>query len=115
MPVRVVRAKAGCGRLVGCQAKECDRRCTPVRPVPCRGRGMDEPPKPAHRARRMGPVIIAGAGKHRNRHHPRHPAPILPLVELRQRIRDVKQGPDGLLYVLTDQNPGAILRIEPSK
>jgi aldose sugar dehydrogenase len=36
------------------------------------------------------------------------------LVELRQRIRDVKQGPDGLLYVLTDQNPGAILRIEPA-
>jgi len=37
------------------------------------------------------------------------------LVELRQRIRDVKQGPDGLLYVVTDQNPGAILRIEPAK
>jgi len=37
------------------------------------------------------------------------------LVELHQRIRDVKQGPDGLLYVMTDQNPGAILRIEPAK
>ena len=36
------------------------------------------------------------------------------LVELRQRIRDVRQGPDGLLYVLTDQNPGAVLRIEPA-
>jgi glucose/arabinose dehydrogenase len=36
------------------------------------------------------------------------------LVELRQRVRDVKQGPDGLLYVVTDQNPGAILRIEPA-
>jgi len=36
------------------------------------------------------------------------------LVELRQRIRDVKQGPDGLLYVLTDQTQGAILRIEPA-
>ena len=36
------------------------------------------------------------------------------LVELRQRIRDVKQGPDGLLYVVTDQNPGAVLRIEPA-
>jgi glucose/arabinose dehydrogenase len=36
------------------------------------------------------------------------------LVELRQRIRDVKQGPDGLLYVLTDQKPGAVLRIEPA-
>jgi glucose/arabinose dehydrogenase len=36
------------------------------------------------------------------------------LIELRQRIRDVRPGPDGLLYVLTDQNPGVILRIEPA-
>ena len=36
------------------------------------------------------------------------------LVELRQRIRDVRQGPDGLLYVLTDAKPGAVLRIEPA-
>jgi glucose/arabinose dehydrogenase len=35
------------------------------------------------------------------------------LVDLRQRIRDVKQGPDGLLYVLTDEDEGAVLRIEP--
>ena len=35
------------------------------------------------------------------------------LAELRQRIRDVREGPDGLLYVLTDQNPGVLLRIEP--
>ncbi|HEY7840864.1 MAG TPA: PQQ-dependent sugar dehydrogenase [Gammaproteobacteria bacterium] len=35
------------------------------------------------------------------------------LVDLRQRIRDVKQGPDGLLYVATDEEKGAILRIEP--
>ena len=35
------------------------------------------------------------------------------LVELRQRIRDVRQGPDGLLYVLTDADEGALLRIEP--
>jgi glucose/arabinose dehydrogenase len=35
------------------------------------------------------------------------------LTELRQRIRDVRQGPDGLLYVLTDEKPGAVLRIEP--
>lgn len=26
------------------------------------------------------------------------------LYELRQRIRDVRPGPDGLIYVLTDQN-----------
>jgi glucose/arabinose dehydrogenase len=37
------------------------------------------------------------------------------LTELRQRIRDVRQGPDGLLYLLTDEKPGAVLRIEPVK
>jgi glucose/arabinose dehydrogenase len=36
------------------------------------------------------------------------------LTELRQRIRDVRQGPDGLLYLLTDENPGALLRLEPN-
>ena len=35
------------------------------------------------------------------------------LTELRQRIRDVRQSPDGLLYVLTDADDGALLRIEP--
>jgi glucose/arabinose dehydrogenase len=36
------------------------------------------------------------------------------LTSLRQRIRDVRQGPDGLLYVLSDHpKDGAILRIEP--
>lgn len=36
------------------------------------------------------------------------------LVELRQRIRDVRQGPDGLLYLLTDADDGALLRLEPA-
>ncbi len=35
------------------------------------------------------------------------------LVDLRQRIRDVRQGPDGLLYLLTDADNGALLRVEP--
>jgi glucose/arabinose dehydrogenase len=35
-------------------------------------------------------------------------------VELRQRIRNVEQGPDGLLYVLTDEDDGAVLRLEPT-
>ena len=35
------------------------------------------------------------------------------LTELKQRIREVKQGPDGLLYLLTDEPAGALLRIEP--
>ena len=36
------------------------------------------------------------------------------LRELMQRIRDVRQGPDGLLYVLTSENPGAVIRLEPA-
>ena len=39
----------------------------------------------------------------------------LMLTELRQRIREVRQGPDGLIYVLTDHvDDGALLRIEPA-
>ena len=37
------------------------------------------------------------------------------LVDWRQRIRDVRQGPDGLLYVLVDDDDGAVLRIEPAR
>lgn len=36
------------------------------------------------------------------------------LLELRQRIRYVEQGPDDLLYLLTDENDGALLRLEPA-
>ena len=36
------------------------------------------------------------------------------LWELKQRIREVRQGPDGLLYLLTDEDDGALLRIEPT-
>jgi glucose/arabinose dehydrogenase len=36
------------------------------------------------------------------------------LTELKQRIREVRQGPDGLLYLLTDEDAGALLRIEPA-
>ena len=35
------------------------------------------------------------------------------LGELHQRIRDVKQGPDGLIYVLSEDT-GVLLRIEPA-
>jgi glucose/arabinose dehydrogenase len=35
------------------------------------------------------------------------------LLELKQRIAEVRQGPDGLLYLLTDESAGALLRIEP--
>lgn len=36
------------------------------------------------------------------------------LGELKQRIREVRQGPDGYLYLLTDEDDGAVLRIEPA-
>jgi aldose sugar dehydrogenase len=37
------------------------------------------------------------------------------LRELQHRVRDVQQGPDGFLYVLTDEVDGALLRIEPAE
>jgi glucose/arabinose dehydrogenase len=36
------------------------------------------------------------------------------LAELDERIRNVRQGPDGLIYLLTDHPQGRILRLEPS-
>lgn len=35
------------------------------------------------------------------------------LGDFKQRIRDVRQGPDGLLYVLTEEKDAALLKIEP--
>jgi glucose/arabinose dehydrogenase len=35
------------------------------------------------------------------------------LAELGDRIRDVQQGPDGLLYVVTDEEEGRVLRVVP--
>jgi glucose/arabinose dehydrogenase len=37
------------------------------------------------------------------------------LSDLHQRIRDVRQGPDGLLYLITDEVQGALLKIEPAE
>jgi glucose/arabinose dehydrogenase len=34
--------------------------------------------------------------------------------EIRQRVRDVEQGPDGLIYLLTDEGKGRLLRLEPA-
>jgi len=36
------------------------------------------------------------------------------LTDLRERIRDVRSGPDGFLYVLTDSSDGRLLRLEPT-
>lgn len=35
------------------------------------------------------------------------------LTDLRERIRDVRQGPDGWLYILTDASDGRLLRLLP--
>lgn len=35
------------------------------------------------------------------------------LVTLNERIRDVRQGPDGLLYILTDDRDGQLIRLQP--
>jgi glucose/arabinose dehydrogenase len=37
------------------------------------------------------------------------------LAELRERIRDVVQSPDGSLYLLTDSSRGRILRVDPAR
>lgn len=37
------------------------------------------------------------------------------LTDLGRRIRDVRQGPDGLIYVLTDEADGMLLRLEPGE
>ncbi|RUT08849.1 hypothetical protein DSM106972_009020 [Dulcicalothrix desertica PCC 7102] len=36
------------------------------------------------------------------------------LIDIGQRVRDVRQGPDGLLYVLTDEQNGQLIRLEPA-
>jgi len=33
-------------------------------------------------------------------------------VDLGERIRDVRQGPDGWLYILTDASDGRLIRLE---
>lgn len=37
------------------------------------------------------------------------------LGELNERIRDVQQGPDGLLYVVTDSPEGRVLKLSPAR
>jgi glucose/arabinose dehydrogenase len=35
-------------------------------------------------------------------------------IAINQRVRDVRQGPDGLLYILTDEQDGQLIRLEPA-
>tara|TARA_R100001039_G_C1853414_1_gene114650 strand:- start:3971 stop:5143 length:1173 start_codon:yes stop_codon:yes gene_type:complete len=36
-------------------------------------------------------------------------------TELHQRIRDVAQGPDGFIYLLTEEDNGAVIRLQPAQ
>lgn len=35
-------------------------------------------------------------------------------IHMGQRIRDVRQGPEGAVYLLTDESSGEILRLTPT-
>jgi glucose/arabinose dehydrogenase len=35
------------------------------------------------------------------------------LADRNQRVRDVRQGPDGLLYIVTDETAGAVWKLVP--
>jgi len=37
------------------------------------------------------------------------------LANAGERVRDVRQGPDGLLYVLTDSSNGKLIRLLPAQ
>jgi glucose/arabinose dehydrogenase len=37
------------------------------------------------------------------------------LKDRKERIRDVRQGPDGAIYAITDHQPGRILKLVPKK
>jgi glucose/arabinose dehydrogenase len=58
-------------------------------------------------ARMLHRVVLSRSGRPQSRGN------LVMLAELKQRIRDVRQGPDGLIYCLTDEKDGAMLRIEP--
>lgn len=36
-------------------------------------------------------------------------------ISIGARVRDIRQGPDGLLYILTDQSNGQLIRLEPKE
>ena len=58
-------------------------------------------------ARQLHRIVLSATGRAQSRGNQTL------LSELEQRIRDVRQGPNGLLYLTTDEVDGAVLRIEP--
>ena len=59
-------------------------------------------------ARQLHRILLSGTGR-----RPQRGDNLSMLTELKHRISDVKQGPDGLLYLTSDEANGAVLRIEP--
>jgi glucose/arabinose dehydrogenase len=37
------------------------------------------------------------------------------VIEPGERVRNVRQGPDGMIYLLTDSRRGRIIRLEPPR
>jgi len=37
------------------------------------------------------------------------------LGDMHERIRDIAQGPDGLIYLITDSDNGQVLRVVPAR
>jgi glucose/arabinose dehydrogenase len=58
-------------------------------------------------ARQLHRIVLSRTGRPQSRGN------LSMLTELKQRIRDVRQGPDGNIYLTTDEAAGAVLRIEP--
>jgi glucose/arabinose dehydrogenase len=60
----------------------------------------------------LGAMADRSVGKQLYRVAPNHQEALL--APLGQRIRDIRQSPDGHLYFLTDSAKGSLLRIDPA-
>ncbi len=60
--------------------------------------------------------VFAGALKFKQvvRIQPDEPGLLSEVIEFDQRVRDVREGPDGFVYVLTDDSNGQLIRLEPA-
>ena len=87
MPVRVGPAERRGGALIGAEVQQHERRRSPCRPVFCAGGGADEPPQPGRCGARHGHRFIPRPRDNCNRHHPRNPPPVAPMVELGDIVR----------------------------
>ena len=59
--------------------------------------------------------VFVGALKFKQvvRIQPEEPGMLGEVIEFDQRVRDVREGPDGFVYVLTDDKNGQLIRLEP--